>query len=114
MVGCKQGHGQQKKTARVNNFVKHNNAKKTKSGNGNDFIDGTLPFPSPAIANTFTDNNASLPEVEAGISARGEIGNTNSIAASSQIVDNYIINGSFKDSNCTTSSSVQHQKVWAT
>ena len=71
MVGCKRGHGQRKKTARVNNFVKHNNAKKTKSGNSNDFIDSTLPLPSLAIANKFTDNDAGLSEVDADIGARG-------------------------------------------
>ena len=82
MVGCKRGRGRQKKTARVNNVGKHNDAKKTKSGNGNDFIDGTLILPSPAIANEFTDNDAGLFEVDADIGARGYIDNTNSIASS--------------------------------
>ena len=85
MVGGKRGRGRLKKKVRVNNCVKHNDAKKIKSGNGNDYIDGTLTLSSPAIVKKITDNDASLPEVEAGIDARGEIVNTNSIAALSVI-----------------------------
>ena len=49
---------------RVDNFVKHNDSKKTTSGNDNDCIDGTLTLPSPSLANKFTDNDDGLPEVD--------------------------------------------------
>ena len=50
MAGGKRGRGRPKMKLWVNNFAKHNDAKKNNSGNSSDSIDGTVTLPSLFMA----------------------------------------------------------------